>query len=205
MKMYRTLLPLALLFVVVATVNAFTVPTLPNDNLIDFDSAWMRGDEFPRKIAGYGRWVDETGNRALSQGKKNPAPDGETGTMMQWDSSVRTAAPLMPGQDAYVYLLVDAPLPHSVLNFSYYSVGRGGADIDVEVFGCDASGQGCVSLWQPIGTDYQHSRFRPQQSPLAQHALAGDGYPVYKIRQHCTYSSGRAGCKTTGYYFSVDD
>lgn len=197
---------LTFLFVfLVSVVHAFQVSPLPSDNLIDFDSAWLRGTEFAPKIAGYGNWIDESGHLGLSQGSKNPSPDGSQGTMMQWDSSVRTASPLPPGQDAWAHLIVAAPTPHSTITFSYYSVGRGGADIEVEVWGCDLNGSSCVFLWEPIGDDYPHSRFRPEQSPFLTFDLPGESFETYKIRQHCKYYQGRAGCKTTGYYFNVGD
>lgn len=180
------------------------VSPLPDDNLIDFDSAWMRGIEYaPQNPAGFGRWMDETGHAALSCGaSKNPSPDEQCGTMFQWDSSVQTAAPLFAGEQAWVSLTVDAPPVHDGLKFQRWHVGRGGASMEVIVFGFDSELQDWVEIWRPINEFDPIPRFMPEQSLLLETAVS-QPYEKYLIRMGCSYSSGTAGCKTTGHYFAV--
>ncbi|MCA9962473.1 MAG: hypothetical protein KC443_25740 [Anaerolineales bacterium] len=186
----------------------FTNPvnSLPADNLIDYDSAWLKGGvgTVCPGISGFGQWVNETGHMALSCGdEKNPSDDGP-GSAMQFDSSVQSAIPLQPGQDAYVYIMVNAPQPHDTLRFSEWRVLRNGGQEDVQVFGCDANGQNCVSAWWPVPPEDAPSTIFWEESGLRQTAVTAD-YPVYKIRQHCRYGGGTAGCKMTGFYFAVED
>ncbi len=182
------------------------VNPLPSDNLIDFDSAWMRKSDSQPGSNGYpsgaGNWVDETGNLALSRGvDKNPSPDKLDGTAMQFDGSVITADPLMAGQDAWVSLLVAAPGPHATLKFAQWRVLRNGGDTNVNIHGCDANGENCQPVWSPV-SDKQSSK--SWEFTGVRETAVSQSFPTYKIFQHCQYIAGTAGCKLTGFYFAVE-
>lgn len=214
----KSIKPILILFVVllvaIATTTitmaavSFTNPVdpLPADNLIDYESAWLKdlsGGQNCPNVSGFGYWTNETGHMALSCGaQKNPADEGN-GSAMQFDASVQSAISLLPGEDAYVYLMVHAPEPHNLLKFSMWRVLRNGGQVDVTIFGCDDQGGNCVEVWQAVPiSDSPSSIF---WEPLNQRETAvSQSYPIYKIRQHCRYNGGNAGCKFTGYYFSVE-
>lgn len=178
------------------------VAPLPSDNLIDFSSAWMR-DSANTADAGYGRWNDESGHLALScKPTKNPSPDTNCGTMMQWDSQVQTAAPLFPGEQAWVTLEVDAPPVHSGLKFQRWHVGRGGAEMLVIILGFNESTGIWEEVWRPIDANTSLPYFEPEQSPLYETAVS-TAYSKYLIKMGCYYTSGVAGCKATGFYFAA--
>lgn len=212
----KNIKPILILFVVLlisvaaTTIAAvgFTNPVdpLPADNLIDYESAWLKdlsgGPNCPN-VSGFGTWVNETGHMALSCGaQKNPADEGN-GSAMQFDANVQSANSLFPGEDAYVYLIVNAPQPHNTLKFSMWRVLRNGGQVDATIFGCDAQGGNCVEVWQVVPiSDLPSSIFWEQLNQ--RETAVSQSYPTYKIRQHCRYNGGNAGCKFTGYYFSVE-
>jgi hypothetical protein len=201
------LLQVLLVFLIFNTASAFPVDPLPEDNLIDFDSAWMRNSEAvpPESPAGWGSWVDETGHMGLSQSpptKKNPTPDDLWGTAAQWDKSVsQTANPLYPGEVAIAHLVVAIPDPHSELSYSRYHVGRGNASMAVELYGWDEA------EWVYIGDFISDSEQIPRRFELSDLSTLElvTSYESYKLVQYCSYAWGNAGCKTTGHYLSAGE
>ena len=81
---------------------------------------------------------------------------------------------------------------------------RNGGDVDVEVLGCDSSGENCVHVWWAVAADDDPTSIFWEEAGIRETAVS-TAYPIYKIRQHCRYGGGSAGCKFTGYYFAVEN
>lgn len=179
--------------------NGFQNPVdpLPDDNLLDFDTAWFRGELMDD--AGWGSWVNHEQQASLSAGAhKNPSPDAKNGTAVQWDSTTGC----QPEEHCLISTVVAAPQPHNLLKFSWWSVVIHLDTYQALIYGCpNAVCSTAVLVWIQDAS-YKTPAWNQSGTLLYETAVS---YPFYKIELSCRYNiDAEAGCKATGIYFSVE-
>ena len=172
------------------------VPPLPNDNLLSFNESWFRDETTVQ--GGFSNWVNVAESAAISRGaNKNPSPDGNDGTAVQWDNETGCA----PLKDCIVYLNVAAPQPHNVLKFSWWNVVVNMDLYQLAIYGCEnnlCQNRTLVSIQEPLN---QGPIWGQSDHLLIETAVS---YPAYQLEITCRYHANSVfGCKATGIYFAV--
>lgn len=220
-KVGLTIVGSLLVLVLVHSANAFQVPPLPEDNLLE--NPWFRDSSNP-SLPGFDGWTNVNNSWTLSQKDSNPAPEAYISG--KCDSNVPTycgtAAKLSAddgngqvGVDSYFYQVVSTNPSHTKLKFSTHWVAHFVDPYEVNIYGSQSVNGPWTLVWNPIhqvvlteitpppgyDTSWLWMEMTSWTPPVE--TILEDGYPYYKVEVHVKLPSPE-GFKTTGIYFASE-
>lgn len=213
-KLWLILLLIAFTTFNVLRAQAFVVPDLPGDNLVN--NAWFNNGS-NTSIASLEGWTNVLKNGVgwgPSDKDQNPSPYSETGTSARWAEINET---VYPNVDVYLYQIIEADSSHKNLKFSTWWVSHRIDILEYTVFGGSSSNGPWTKVWTPfsVSVDVEERPESGNKDDLWKNTgimetTISTGYAFYKLEIHARYpepltttGSQGVGVKVTGVYFAT--